>query len=31
MFVFTTLMMNFDTGVFPPVLDKVTKDLNISE
>ncbi len=29
--VYTTLMMNFDTGIFPPILDKIKLDLNISE
>ena len=27
--IFTTIMMNFDTGVFPPVLDKIIADLGV--
>jgi predicted MFS family arabinose efflux permease len=29
--IFTTIVLNFDTGVFPPVLDKITKDLGLNQ
>ena len=30
MFVYISMIMNFDTGVFPPALNYIKKDLNIN-